>query len=116
MNTQLRNTQFGLLVRFISGNQRFRYPDEIDSTLCQKLLHHDATSAHKCAIGQADASEEREPPKESNESSTKDLESQGLNARSLNAERAPAEGKDIFLVDWYGPDDPEVMCGFATIR
>jgi DHA1 family multidrug resistance protein-like MFS transporter len=86
MATQLRNTQFGNLVRLISGKRLFRYPDEVDSSLWKAALQRNETSI--IAGGGTPFTEGKE----------------GVNGADGIAE----EGGDVFLIDWYGPEDPEV--------
>lgn len=95
MTTQFRDTQFGHLVRFLSGNKLFRYPDEIDPSLWKRSLQQDTSST-------STQSQERPNPSE------KDSDTQDGDFRDLNSKHVVEDGKDIHLVDWYGPDDPEV--------
>ncbi|KAG8169828.1 hypothetical protein KVR01_000573 [Diaporthe batatas] len=89
MATQIRDTAFGQLVRRLSNNRWLRYPDEVDPTLWEKHLR------------------DRE--------FTRDEKPNGTDASSPRPERSIAgdvtrsveDGQDVFLVDWYGPDDPE---------
>lgn len=82
MATQIRDTQFGRLVRVFSRRKRFQYPDEIDP------------STRKPEAQQESGSEEKEtadPPQDS-----------GIEGRSVE------DSKYIDLEGWYGKDDPEV--------
>ncbi|KAL9610745.1 MAG: hypothetical protein Q9167_004564 [Letrouitia subvulpina] len=94
MTTQFRDTQFGHLVRFLSGHKLFRYPDEIDPSLWKKSLQQDTSSTSSRSPERPNASEK--------ESDTPDGD-----LRDLNTKHVVEDGKDIHLVDWYGPDDPE---------
>ncbi|TRX94637.1 hypothetical protein FHL15_004409 [Xylaria flabelliformis] len=78
----LRTTTFGELVRFLSGNRVFPYPDEIDSSLLKKSVRRD----------------DSEQLNHSNSKSEKE-EDQNIATHGTD--------EDVFLVDWYGPDDPE---------
>lgn len=79
MTTQLRDTQCGHLIRFLSGYKFLHYPDEIDHSLWKQSLQHDTS---------------REAP--------------GIDSHDSRTKADDKDGKDILLVDWYGPDDPEV--------
>jgi DHA1 family multidrug resistance protein-like MFS transporter len=96
MTFQFHTTIFGQLVRLLSGGKRFRYPDEVDPFLWKKAVRQD-TLQHTNAS-----------PKES--------------ANDIQDGQVPPKGglvrKDdqhILLVDWYGPDDPEVSAGSSSL-
>ena len=90
MMTQFRDTQFGHFVRFLSRNKYLRYSDEADALLCKR--------------GTATAEQSREPEKLEQ---PEDLRTGDLDSREPASSQAVEHGKDAFLVDWYGPDDPE---------
>jgi hypothetical protein len=87
MATQIRDTQFGHIVRFLSVATTFKYPDEVNPNLYTSPEQHAASSA---------SSEKHRTPDEAGD----DCERLGDDP----------EGKpdDDHLVDWYGPLDPEV--------
>lgn len=108
MNSEFfKDTQFSTLVRLVSGKKLFRFPDEINPSLWKKSIQTQA-------------------PIDSPTSSTEGVETslpqatlQGLHdVRDKEIDNLPLpldainhtveDGKDIFLIDWYGPDDPEV--------
>ncbi|KAI9658381.1 MAG: hypothetical protein M1821_002514 [Bathelium mastoideum] len=89
---QLQTTIFGQLVRLLSGNKLLRYPDEIDPSLWNKSGHQDTGSTST-------------PTEEQTHGLAKESDTQG--AASQNT--VTPDGQEIQLVDWYGPDDPE-MC------
>ena len=100
MAIQLRDTQFGHLVRHLSGRKLFRYPDEIDESLWETSIARGI-----CEV-----------PSESgtanNSSSSKEGEADG-NGANIDPERSNYDnilgnGKDSCLVDWYGSADPEI--------
>ncbi|KAM0523086.1 hypothetical protein ACHAPE_001578, partial [Trichoderma viride] len=88
MAFQFHTTTFGQLVRLLSGNKVFQYPDEIDPFLWKRFLHQDA-SEHMNGPGQSPSKNE----------ATEDgvLENNILHDGE----------QEILLVEWYGPDDPE---------
>lgn len=97
MAARFRDTAFGQIVRFLSGNKLFRYPDEIDPSLWEKSLSRGSPSTSSPSQDHADA-----------DSSTKESDTQGLDSRRLSANHAVEDGQNVCLVDWYGPDDLEV--------
>lgn len=89
MAFQFHTTTFGQLVRLLSGNTVFQYPDEIDTLLWKRFLRQDASEHMN--------SSDRGPSK--NET-TED---------GVMQNKVFHDGEqEIFLVEWYGPDDPEV--------
>ena len=103
MTTQLRETQFGHLVRFLSGHKLFRYPDEIDPSLWKNSLQRDTTSTSTWSGEQTNAS-------------TKECDTQDGGLQDRSGSHVVEDGKDIYLVDWYGPDDPEVSAPMGSMR
>lgn len=98
MSIQIRDTEFGQLLRRFSKSTYFQYPDEIDGSIRRRYNtsdgntfspasskeageYHDVdTIANSVPIG----NEQPEPP------------------------ASTADEKPAFLIDWYGQDDPEV--------
>lgn len=83
MPTQIRDTQFGRLVRVLSRRKIFQYPDEIDSSICNSAVEQ----------GTMDGNQQRDSRPNSDADSTGD----GLET-----------GTDVHFVGWYGENDPEV--------
>ena len=100
MATQLfRDTQFCHLVRLLSGNKLFRYPDENDPSLWEKSVFWKDTTSGQTEPGQQSSGVGR-----SEELETWDQ----IDLRQPSLNHTIEEGKDVYLIDWYGPDDPEV--------
>ncbi|KIV85784.1 hypothetical protein PV11_01442 [Exophiala sideris] len=104
--SQLRDTQFGHLVRFLSGYKYLRYPDEVDPSLWRKAMARDDT------IKPNMQSDEREKPVDTTDQTTNASSANNLNSGDGDGARTSQghfveDGKDVHLVDWYGPDDPE---------
>ena len=97
MAARFRDTAFGQILRFLSGNKLFRYPDEIDLSLWEKSRPQGSPSTSSPSRGQADA-----------DSSTKEFDTQDIDSRHRSANHVVEDGQDVWLVDWYGLDDPEV--------
>ena len=97
MAARFRDTAFGQIVRFLSGNKLFRYPDEIDLSLVEKSLPRRSPSTSLPSQEQADAG-----------TAIKESDPQDLESRPLSANHVVEDGHYVGLVDWYGPDDPEV--------
>ena len=108
MTTQFRNTQFGHLVRFLSGDKLFRYPDEIDPSLWWKSVRRDTRSTLPPSGEQSSISEKRSDADDSNDDSSTQLEAQEGDEQNQSTNDVSQHSKDVFLVDWYSPTDPEV--------
>lgn len=89
MAFQFHTTTFGQLVRLLSGNKVFQYPDEINPLLWKRFLRQDA-SEH---INGSDQSPRKTEATEN-----------GVPENTILHDG----GQEIFLVEWYGPDDSEV--------
>ena len=100
-----RDTQYGHLVRFLTGQKLLRYPDEVDSTVWKDATRHgNVQVARRAQKGNSDLekSTDTSPPLEAT------TRSPGVQDVGVNVLNAVEAGKDVYLVDWYGPDDPEV--------
>ncbi|KAI9838679.1 MAG: hypothetical protein M1819_004993 [Sarea resinae] len=104
MTTQFRDTQFGHLVRFLFGNKTFQYPDEVDPLLWRASLQRNTIST---STRSGEQSNSMEKPKDQNYPIAKGLDTQGVASQDLCVNHVIEDGKDIYLIDWYGPDDPE---------
>ncbi|KAI2623985.1 benomyl/methotrexate resistance protein [Hypomontagnella submonticulosa] len=87
MATQIRDTEFGHLVRLLS-QRLLRYPDEIDPSLWKRFLQRNTDST-------------------STPSGERVNDGQGIDLQDLSPNPVVDDGQDVCLVDWYGPDDPE---------
>lgn len=113
MTTQFRDTQFGHLVRFLSGTKLFRYPDEIDPSLWKKSLQRDRTSTSTPSGERSRSLEKSKDPNNSTTACAKDCNTRDADLQDWNINRLVEDGTDVYRVDWYGPNDPEVcICPF----
>ena len=94
MTTQFRDTQFGHLVRFLSRTKLFRYPDENDPSLWEKSVVED--------------SEKPQGLNNSINASAGNPDTENVDSPASDINHVIEDGKGIFQVDWYNPDDPEV--------
>ena len=95
MTTQFRDTQFGHLVRFLSHRTLFRYPDEANPSLWKESVSHKGDTFAQ--------------PNGGGNSSVEKLRTQSDSPQDASLGCVVERGKDIVLVDWYGPEDPEVI-------
>jgi DHA1 family multidrug resistance protein-like MFS transporter len=133
MKETLRDTVFGQLLRAVFGHEILPYPEELDPSIWQKYVHvdksgwmarHGTTEPHNYLIDKLKADDESKGPRlQANK--VNDLEaptSQSLSRASSTSENSetrlvneisgivvdPAKGKDVYVVDWSGTDDPQV--------
>ena len=103
MTTQIRDTQFGHLVRYLSGKKLFQYPDEIDPSLYTTSL---SPRTHRPQSDSADPSDDLSV---ADEAASKKSNTQRDDVEEADKEQALTDAEATFLVDWYCPDDPEVF-------
>lgn len=100
----------------------FKYPEEEDSTIWKRYIHEEKSS-HMAAHGQPHPIDgPQQPNVESLSASSSDSQRPASTNRTLdhhtnaalNGGRGrridPEKGRDLYIVDWYGPDDPEASC------
>ena len=110
----IRDSPFGHIVRLVTRNKCFQYPEEKDPGLWKKYVnqeksgyvaHHGNTSPPEEEVEelrQARGVRERE----GSDSSRTEV---GENYNYASGVRIDQEkGKDQYVIDWYGPDDPQV--------
>jgi DHA1 family multidrug resistance protein-like MFS transporter len=90
----IRDSPFGHIVRLVTRNKVFQYPEERDPELWKKYVNQEK-SGYMAHHGTAEAPEE---------------ESEELqNAQGASGVKVdPEKGKDKHVIDWYGPEDPQV--------
>jgi DHA1 family multidrug resistance protein-like MFS transporter len=108
MSTQIRETQFGLLIRSLSSNKLFQYPDEVDPSIWMKSLQRNTTSI-STPPGEHVGSSEKLRDRANSTNSIENVDRQTVDILHPSPGQAMQDGKDIYIVDWYGPDDPEVL-------
>ncbi|KAG5660904.1 hypothetical protein KAF25_002547 [Fusarium avenaceum] len=121
MKELIRDTIFSHTLRLMTGGKVFKYPEEEDSSLWKKYVHTEK-SANMAKYGQVQPPEDseqqaRESQTRSSSSSTvvPSRRSEGVNGASghpIDKEK----GKDVYVVDWYGPDDPENPRNWSRIK
>lgn len=104
MTTQYRDTQFGHLLRLVSRNKLFQYPDEIDPALWRK-----AVLLHRGSPPLPSEDDRAGSEKSQSVSGPTDASAKDVDLESVVLNHADENGKQVYLVDWYGPDDPEVI-------
>lgn len=116
----VRDTVFSHTLRVLTGGKVFKYPEEEDSSLWKRYVHPE--KSHNIAVHgdvngpQGDSGERDEAGSDSQNNNDEPRRSSATAIEHHNVAHGtrkttkvdPEKGKDYFIVDWYGPDDPEV--------
>ncbi|KAF9695857.1 hypothetical protein EKO04_006252 [Ascochyta lentis] len=109
----IRDSPFGHIVRLVTRNKYFQYPEEKDPNLWKKYVnqeksgyaaHHGDTSPPKEEVEelqQARGVRDRE----GSESSHTEVGEDYNHASGVRVDQE--KGKDLHVIDWFGPDDPQ---------
>lgn len=123
MTELIRDTVLGHLLRFVSGKRLLKYQEEADPSLWKRYVDA-GKSGNMATYGQTMPPESEETEKEEvkpedgerpqlrtnrtgSSTSTQVMDEVDINAPS-GKKVDPEKGKDIHVVDWWGPNDPEV--------
>lgn len=131
MSDLIRDTVVGHILRFITGRRVLKYQEEIDPSLWEKYVHKEK-SANMAVHGQTSPPEDAEQdqvkekdidndqgearrPQSSSRSSSATQVDENEKVNEVSGKKIdPEKGKDVFVVDWWGPNDPEVC--HSTVR
>lgn len=129
----VRDSFFGQCLRLVTGGKVFLYEDEKHPELWEKYINKDKSanmalygktqapetetkdassdSDEKPEIPNDDDKEQRpDPSRHSSQSSTSTIVTEENNVNQVSGRTIdPEKGRDHFIVDWYGPEDPEVI-------
>jgi MFS transporter, DHA1 family, multidrug resistance protein len=112
----LRDSVFGQVVRVITRNKVFQFPEEKDASLCERYINVEK-SGNMAHHGTADSNEKDtnvNNPSSSRSSSSTQVD-EGTAANGASQKPVDSEkGRDLYMVDWYGREDPDVRA--ATLR
>lgn len=104
MDVHFRDTVFGQVVRLISRNRLLNFPDELDQSLWKQCVRTDSAAASSTA--KAHVVKDAEKPQQG---SRMDSPSGSGDTQVLpDGQPCYHQTTIVHLVDWYGPDDPEV--------
>lgn len=117
MAEYFRDTAFGHFVRLVTRNNVFQYPEEQDPEIWRKYIHQEKSehvAHHGNTLPPEDNDDGEEKLDDANDN-VSDVSSQTHVRDTRNHASAAAvdleNGKDVHVVDWYGPDDRQV-CSF----
>jgi MFS transporter, DHA1 family, multidrug resistance protein len=120
MNSHFHDTVFGQAVRLLSRNRLLKFPDELDPILWKQIVQKDRTAASSIeTFGEHDglAGSRDHPATDMSDGGERGLKrgagmtsAHGSGGRQTLHQSHPGCEKTtgVRLVDWYGPDDPEV--------
>ncbi|OAK99024.1 MFS general substrate transporter [Phaeosphaeriaceae sp. SRC1lsM3a] len=115
----IRDTAFGHIVRLVTRNKVFQYPEERDHEIWKKYANQEKSGnmARHGAVGPPENSENETAPELASAQGVRDRErdsrssSQTQVAEGVNAASGvrvdPEKGRDKHVIDWYGDDDPQ---------
>jgi len=121
----IRDSPFGHIVRLVTRNKVFQYPEERDPELWKKYVHKEK-SAHMAHHGNTKKPDEdvpelrnlrgirsRENENASSRSSTTAVPDGHNEASGMKVD--PEKGKDKNVIDWFGDDDAQVCNRLSCI-
>lgn len=111
MTTPIRDTQFGHLTRYLSGNTLLQYPDETDPSLYLTAV---SSKTERLQCESSDPSNDlaglhEADIEEPNTATYNIVNTELIDVGKVGEVCHGIDGQASFLVDWYGPDDPEVL-------
>lgn len=123
MSELIRDTVLGHFLRLVTGKKVLLYPEEKDPEIWKKYVNKEK-SANMASHGQPEApkedekkeekeddsdSQSREPSRRHSSRSSSTIRDDSGQVNEVSGRPVDSEkGQDSFVVDWYGPDDPEV--------
>lgn len=114
----VRDSTFGHLVRLATKGKVFKYDEEIDPNLWKKFVNEEK-SGYIAHHGTADPPENdtdslqgvrgvRTREADSETSSKTEIDDGNTYNEASGVKVDPEKGKDKSVIDWYGPEDPDV--------
>ena len=109
----LRDSFFGQIVRLVTRGKVFQYPEEKDPSIWEKYINAEKSGnmAHHGSV-EPEAEREKETDGNNDNSSAASSSTQVDAGATINQPSGkpvdPEKGRDLHMVDWYGPDDSEV--------
>lgn len=128
MYDTIRDSVLGQLIRLVTKNKVLLYEEERNPEIWQKYVHREK-SANMAQYGQTELPEEDSEKQEDGPDTPARRDSSPNSAGSISTSTAVGnddlhkgkpvdqeKGKDVYVVDWYGPDDPDVSCSSSSRR
>lgn len=114
MSGLFRDTFFGHVLRYISGQRLLPYEEDKDPSIWQKYVHKEKTAriARQGHTGEGGVDEEKDADTAGPDSAgtgSPNGDQDGTHNEVSGVKVDPEKGKDVNIIDWFGPDDPEVI-------
>jgi len=106
MTAQLRETQFGHFVRFVTNKKLLRFPDEDDPSLWRASLGREGLRVPNDSLEKGESGDAAEHNRSPQTTTLQDYEAQASTPSDLVMQQASDATYD-HIIGWYGPDDPE---------
>ncbi|KAK8050322.1 hypothetical protein PG994_012052 [Apiospora phragmitis] len=112
----MRDTFFVQYLRFVTRGKVFKYPEEVDPSIWTKyvdaqkstnMAQHGQTTAPERASQENSAQDTPQLSADSHSTSATEVDHEAVANSSHKRHVDPEKGKDHYIVDWYGPNDPE---------
>lgn len=127
MSDLIRDSAFGQIVRALSGNKVFLYPEEKDPEVWTRYLDK-KKSANLARTGTAEPEKQQEKDSEKDDgrpdnsrqpssgaSSETHVDDENAKVNQTSGAKVdPEKGRDVDLVTWYGEDDGENPMNWST--
>lgn len=111
MSDLIRDAPVGQMIRWATKNRYLQYPEEKDSSMYERFINNEK-SGNMARYGQPNPPEDKEDDqsrtRHNSESSGRTLRGEDATVNEASGKPVdPEKGKDVTLVDWWGPNDPE---------
>ena len=124
----IRDSFFGHIIRLVSRNKAFQYPEEKDISVAERYYNTEKTK-NIARYGQTTVSDDQNKENKSKDETDSEPKSNAapdragsdsddsqstrvdMNRQVSNVTGTPVDpekGRDLTIVDWDGPNDPEV--------
>lgn len=107
----IRDSPFGHIVRLVTRNKVFQYPEERDTEIWRKYVNKEK-SGHMAHHGAP------EPPQDEENETTHEMAQRNRHFSASSSQTQvneasgvrvdPEKGRDRHVIDWYGNEDPQV--------
>lgn len=110
----IRDTVLGHFLRMVTGKKVLLYEEEKNPELWRKYIHEEK-SGNMAKYGQTSAPDDENSDQQDTDDSPARSASSGSTVVDRNQQVNevsgkpvdPEKGRDVHIVDWWGPDDPE---------
>lgn len=125
MSELIRDTVFGHFLRYISKGKLLTREEDRNPSVWQKFIDKEKSGrmAHHGHTGEEEEEKEEEASGGAPSSATPNSSDTGIDGRQNGTRNEvsgvkvdPEKGKDVHIVDWYGPDDAENPLNWSKVK